>query len=530
MAQQPTSTPSRHANARPATAHADPTAAMHPTQRVAPLTLTFDDVLLLPRRSSILPRMANLTSHLTRPPARPLTLTMPILSAAMDTVTESKMAITMARQGGMGIIHKNMSVGEQAAEVKKVKRAESLIVLDPITIGPNMTLGAARRLMKKHRITGFPVVDDQQRLVGILTHRDERFCDNDDLPVSSLMTRDNLITAPPSIDKTTAQKLLHQHRIEKLLITDGIRCIGLMTAKDLASISENPQASKDEAGHLLVGAATGVNDDGFTRAEALIAAGVDLLVIDTAHGHSEGVINQVKKIRTQFPTQLICAGNVATAAAVADLAAAGANIIKVGIGPGSICTTRVVAGVGVPQFSAIVACAAMAKKVGVSTIADGGVRFAGDVAKALAAGADAVMIGGLLAGTDESPGDIFIHEGRSYKSYRGMGSLGAMGAGSADRYFQELPQDHDADLGDRNQGASPIAAHKFVPEGVEGRVAYKGSVATVLYQLAGGVKSAMGYTGSPNLAALQTAEFCQITSAGVRESHPHDVTITKENQ
>ncbi|MDI9313201.1 MAG: IMP dehydrogenase, partial [Hydrotalea sp.] len=468
------------------------------------------------------------------PGAGGINLQLPILSAAMDTVTASKMAIIMARRGGMGVIHKNMSIADQADEVRRVKRAESLMVENPITIRPDMTLGAARVLMRRHKITGFPVVDGDNKLVGILTHRDERFCDDETLTVDKLMTRD-LVTAAKNITKGEAEKLLHQHRIEKLLIVDGARCVGLMTAKDLSSLTENPGASKDKDGHLRVAAATGVGDAGYERGAALAAAGVDMLVIDTAHGHSDGVMAQVKKFRAEFNNLIICAGNVATAEAVRDLHAAGADVVKVGIGPGSICTTRIVAGVGVPQLTAIMNCAGIARALGVSIIADGGLRHSGDMAKALAAGADAVMIGGLLAGTDESPGDVFVYEGRSYKTYRGMGSTGAMGAGSADRYFQEnvletmtMTTERKDNVDGAGEDTRRTAADKFVPEGVEGQVAYKGAASAVLYQLAGGLRSAMGYTGAKNLAELRTAQFCRITTAGVIESHPHDITITRE--
>ncbi len=506
------------------------TQSLSPNFPAAMLALTFDDVLLLPRKSSILPKDAELATALTPD----LILQLPIISAAMDTVTASRMAILMARRGGLGVIHKNMSIKEQADEVKKVKRAESLMVENPITIVEDITLGAARQLMRQHKITGFPVVDKNGKLVGILTHRDERFCDDETLKVSTLMTRD-LITAKKNITKQEAEKILHQERIEKLLIVEGDKCVGLMTAKDLSSLTENPRANKDKEGHLRVAAATGVGAAGYERGVALVAAGVDMLVIDTAHGHAQGVIDQVKKFRGEFPKLIICAGNVATASAVQDLHQAGANVIKVGIGPGSICTTRIVAGVGVPQLSAIMNCVAVAKNLGVSIIADGGLRHSGDIAKALAAGAHAVMIGGLLAGTDESPGQVFVYEGRSYKSYRGMGSIGAMGAGSADRYFQENIKQQHHDNGDHGgeeneDGEGPLrkGLDKFVPEGVEGRVAYKGAASAVLYQLAGGVRSAMGYTGSKNLSELRTAEFCRITTAGIIESHPHDITITRE--
>ncbi|MGI9461790.1 MAG: IMP dehydrogenase [Alphaproteobacteria bacterium] len=492
-----------------------------PPSAVFPMALTFDDVLLLPKKSSILPKDVELATHIT--PV--ITLQLPIMSAAMDTVTSSKMAITMARCGGMGVIHKNMSIQDQAREVKKVKRAENLVIENPITINQDMTLGEARGLMRRYKITCFPVVDKKGKLVGILTHRDEQFCDNEKLKVSELMTR-SLITAKKTTTKQDAKKLLYEQRIEKLLIVDGEYCVGLMTAKDLVSLSENPGASKDKDGHLRVAAATGVGDVGYERGVALVSAGVDMLVIDTAHGHSTSVMHQLQKFRQEFPKLTICAGNVATKEAVQDLKEAGADIVKVGIGPGSICTTRIVAGVGVPQLTAILNCAVVAKKLSMGVIADGGLRHSGDIAKALAAGADAVMIGGLLAGTDESPGDVFIHEGRSYKSYRGMGSIGAMGAGSADRYFQENTHHHS--MKDDGGGDIYSGASKFVPEGVEGRVAYKGAGSAVLHQLAGGLRSAMGYTGAKNLAMLRQAEFCQITTAGVVESLPHDITITRE--
>jgi IMP dehydrogenase len=476
--------------------------------------LTFDDVLLQPAASSVLPADADTTTRLTRT----ITLGIPLLSAAMDTVTESGLAIAMAQAGGMGVIHRNMDIERQAEEVRKVKRFESGMVVNPITITPNATLADALALMARHGITGLPVVEQAEsgpgRLVGILTNRDVRFASNPGQPVSELMTKERLVTVRPGVDKEEAKRLLHQHRIEKLLVVDDdYRCIGLITVRDIEKAQLNPRACKDEQGRLRVAAATGTGDNGLARAEALFDAGVDVLVIDTAHGHSEGVLNSVRKARRLSNATQIVAGNIATAEAVKALVDAGADAVKIGIGPGSICTTRIVAGVGVPQLTAVMEAAEEAHKHGIPAIADGGIKYSGDLAKAIAAGADCAMLGSLFAGTDEAPGEVVLYQGRSYKAYRGMGSVGAMARGSADRYFQQEVSD----------------SLKLVPEGVEGRVPYKGPIANVIHQLVGGLKAAMGYTGSRTIAELQTGcTFVRITNAGLRESHVHDITVTHE--
>ncbi len=475
-----------------------------------PLGLTFDDVLLQPAASDVLPSQADTRTQLTKS----ISLNIPILSSAMDTVTEADMAIVMAQLGGIGVLHRNLSVEEQAAAVRQVKRFESGMVVNPITIRPDQTLADAREIMARHRISGIPVVEASGKLVGILTNRDVRFAGNPKQPVSELMTSQNLATVKEGVSQEEAQRLLHQRRIEKLLVVDAdFRCTGLITVKDIEKAVTYPNATKDGTGRLRVAAATTTGDAGFERTEALIDAECDLIVVDTAHGHSKMVAEAVERIRKLSNSVQIVAGNVATAEATRALIDAGADGIKVGIGPGSICTTRVVAGVGVPQLTAIMDSAEEAAKSGIPVIADGGLRTSGDLAKALAGGASTVMVGSLLAGTTEAPGEIFLYQGRSYKSYRGMGSVGAMARGSADRYFQQ-------DIKDQL---------KLVPEGIEGQVAYKGPARDVIHQLVGGVKAAMGYTGSRTIADLQArAKFVRITGAGLRESHVHDVSITRE--
>jgi IMP dehydrogenase len=479
--------------------------------------LTFDDVLLRPAHSEVMPTAADVSSWVTRA----IKLKIPIVSAAMDTVTEGRLAIAMAQAGGIGVIHRNLEPAEQAEEVRKVKKYEAGMVVDPVTIGPAATLRQALDLMRRHGISGIPVVKPPAngatdgKLVGILTNRDVRFATNMDQPVSELMTKDNLITVRKGVTGEEAMRLLHQHRIEKLLVVDeSYHCIGLITVKDIEKAHQHPNAAKDEQGRLLVAAATTVGEMGFERSERLIEAGCDLLVVDTAHGHSSRVLEAVGRIKRLSNAVQVLAGNVATAEGAQALIDAGADAIKVGIGPGSICTTRIVAGVGVPQLTAIMDCAEVALKAGVPAIADGGIKYSGDVAKALAAGASCVMIGSLLAGTDESPGEVYLYQGRSYKAYRGMGSIGAMARGSADRYFQQEVND----------------ALKLVPEGIEGQVPYKGPAGSVLHQLVGGLRAAMGYTGAANIEEFhRRAEFIQITNAGLRESHSHDVTITRES-
>ncbi len=474
------------------------------------LGLTFDDVLLQPAESDVLPSQADTSTFITKQ----IRLNIPIMSSAMDTVTEADMAIVMAQLGGIGVLHRNLSVEEQAAAVRAVKRFESGMVVNPITITPDATLATAQELMAYHRISGIPVVEHSGRLAGILTHRDVRFAENPAQPVAELMTRENLATVTPGVSQEEARRLLHQRRIEKLLVVDNdYRCIGLITVKDIEKAVTYPQATKDAAGRLRVAAATTVGDKGLERTEALIDAECDLIVIDTAHGHSRMVSAAVTAVKKLSNHVQVVAGNVATAEAARALIDAGADCVKVGIGPGSICTTRVVAGVGVPQLTAIIDAAEEAAKSGVPVIADGGMRTSGDVAKALAAGAGCVMIGSLLAGTEEAPGETFLYQGRAYKSYRGMGSVGAMARGSADRYFQQ-------DIKDQM---------KLVPEGIEGQVPFKGPARDVIHQLVGGVKAAMGYTGSRTLADLkERARFVRITNAGLSESHVHDVTITRE--
>jgi len=473
--------------------------------------LAFDDVLVAPAYSQVLPGSVDTRTRLTRT----ISLNIPLVSSAMDTVTEGGMAIAMAQHGGMGVIHKNLEIDEQAAQVRRVKKFESGMVVNPLTIHPDQTLADARALMNTFHISGIPVVERETgRLVGILTNRDVRFATDPALKVYELMTRENLITVTAEVHPEEARRLLHRHRIEKLLVVDdAYRCVGLITVKDMDKAQANPLANKDELGRLRVDAATGVGEDGHARARALIAAGVDVIVDDTAHGHSAGVLAAVERIKTLSNAVQVIAGNVATPEGAAALIAAGADAIKIGIGPGSICTTRVVAGVGVPQFSAVLETAAVCRAHDVPAIADGGIRTSGDIVKAIGAGADCVMVGSLLAGTDEAPGEVFLYQGRSYKSYRGMGSIGAMARGSADRYFQQEIKD----------------TLKLVPEGIEGRVAYKGPVSAVLHQMVGGLRAGMGYTGSANIGELQVnARFRRITGAGLRESHVHDVAITRE--
>jgi IMP dehydrogenase len=473
--------------------------------------LTFDDVLLEPGLSNVLPSDADVRSRITR--AIPLNI--PIVASAMDTVTEAGMAIAMAQAGGIGVIHRNLEPDEQAIQIVKVKKFESGMVVNPVIIEPDATLADALTLMKEHGISGVPVVERGGKLVGILTNRDVRFATDPDQRVSELMTKDGLITVREGVSQGEAKRLLHQNRIEKLLVVDDkYRCVGLVTVKDIEKAVANPNASKDEQGRLRVAAATTVGDLGFARTEQLIAAGVDLVVVDTAHGHSTRVLEAVNRIKRLSNKVQVVAGNIATSDGAKALIDAGADAIKVGIGPGSICTTRVVAGVGMPQLTAILDAVEVAQATDTPVIADGGIKYSGDLAKALAAGADCAMIGSLLAGTDETPGEVFLYQGRSYKTYRGMGSVGAMARGSADRYFQQDIKD----------------TLKLVPEGIEGQVPYKGAVATVLHQLAGGLRAAMGYVGAANLAEFRDkARFVRISGAGLRESHVHDVTITRES-
>ncbi len=468
--------------------------------------LTFDDVLLVPAYSEVLPGEVDVKTRLTKR----IQLNMPLLSAAMDSVTEGRTAITIARAGGIGILHKNLTPAQQAREVERVKRAESGMIVSPVTVRPNQSLRETLAVMNEHDISGVPVVDGE-KLVGILTARDIRFEKNLDQPVHALMTKE-LVTVPPGVSNERAKELLHQHRIEKLLVVEHGKLVGLVTIKDLLQADRNPEALKDEGGRLRVGAAVGPGPDCEERAEALVAAGVDVIVVDTAHGHSKGVIDVVRAVKRKYPHLDVIAGNVATAEATEALIDAGADAVKVGIGPGSICTTRVVAGIGVPQITAISDCARAADRHDIPIVADGGIKYSGEVTKALAAGASSVMIGSLFAGTDESPGDLVLYQGRSYKVYRGMGSLGAMRKGSKDRY-----------------GQGGAADEKLVPEGIEGRVPYRGALTSILYQLVGGLRAGMGYTGSATIAELRrNGRFVRITSQGLRESHVHDVIITEE--
>ncbi len=474
--------------------------------------LTFDDVLLLPAASDVQPTDAITATHLTKS----IQLNIPLLSAAMDTVTESPMAIAMAQQGGLGIIHRNLTIDQQAEEVRRVKRYESGMVVNPITCRPTMTLAEALEMMRHYNISGVPVTEENGKLVGILTNRDVRFADNMQVPVSELMTSQNLIKVVGSVDKEEAKRLLHKHRIEKLLVVDTAdKCIGLVTVKDIEKSQAYPLACKDDKGRLRAGAAVGTGDvNGYDRAMALCDAELDVVVVDTAHGHSKAVLDTVARIKKAVGDKMqVVAGNIATGAAAQALIDVGADAVKVGIGPGSICTTRVVAGVGVPQLSAIMNAAEVAMKQGIPVIADGGIKYSGDLAKAIAAGASCAMMGGVFAGTDEAPGEVILYQGRSYKSYRGMGSVGAMVEGSADRYFQGKVRD----------------TNKLVPEGIEGRVPHKGSMAPVIHQMVGGLRASMGYTGCKTISEMQSkAEFIKMTGAGYRESHVHDVTITRE--
>jgi IMP dehydrogenase len=476
-------------------------------QKFAKEGLTFDDVLLLPAKSEVLPRQVNVGTKL----AEGIELNIPLISAGMDTVTESKLAIAIARQGGIGIIHKNMKVEEQAEEVDRVKRSESGVITNPFYLTPQHKVHDAEELMAKYRISGVPIVDENRKLVGIITNRDLRFVRDYAMPIQEVMTTEPLVTAPVGTTLEQAEEILQKHKIEKLPLVDENGILkGLITIKDIEKATQFPDAAKDKQGRLLVGAAVGVSKDMERRVQALIDAEVDLIVVDTAHGHSKGVLDAIHTLRRKHPDLIIVAGNVATGEATRDLIEAGANIVKVGIGPGSICTTRVVAGIGVPQITAIYDCATVARQYGVPIIADGGIRYSGDIVKALAAGADAVMLGSLFAGTEESPGESEIYQGRRFKVYRGMGSIGAMQQGSKDRYFQE-------------------DAQKLVPEGIEGRVPYKGPLADTVYQLIGGIRAGMGYCGAATLKELkENSRFIRITSASLRESHPHDVQITKE--
>ncbi|HFZ6829787.1 TPA: IMP dehydrogenase [Streptococcus agalactiae] len=473
---------------------------------------TFDDILLIPAESHVLPNEVDMKTKL----ADNLTLNIPIITAAMDTVTDSKMAIAIARAGGLGIIHKNMSIVDQAEEVRKVKRSENGVIIDPFFLTPDNTVSEAEELMQNYRISGVPIVEtlENRKLVGIITNRDMRFISDYKQLISEHMTSQNLVTAPIGTDLETAERILHEHRIEKLpLVDDEGRLSGLITIKDIEKVIEFPKAAKDEFGRLLVAGAVGVTSDTFERAEALFEAGADAIVIDTAHGHSAGVLRKIAEIRAHFPNRTLIAGNIATAEGARALYDAGVDVVKVGIGPGSICTTRVVAGVGVPQITAIYDAAAVAREYGKTIIADGGIKYSGDIVKALAAGGNAVMLGSMFAGTDEAPGETEIFQGRKFKTYRGMGSIAAMKKGSSDRYFQ----------------GSVNEANKLVPEGIEGRVAYKGSVADIVFQMLGGIRSGMGYVGAANIKELHdNAQFVEMSGAGLKESHPHDVQITNE--
>ena len=477
--------------------------------KVAYQGLTFDDVLVLPRYSEVLPRDTSTKTRLTKN----LSINIPIISAAMDTVTEARLAIAIAREGGIGIIHKNMTIEQQALQVKKVKRSESGMIKDPITLTKDQSLAKALNVMKENRIGGIPITDSGNKLIGIITNRDLRFQRDLSTPIGEVMTVDGLITAAVGTDLKEAELILQKHKIEKLPVVDkNKKLLGLITFKDIQKVKNHPQACKDSFGRLLVGAAVGVTADTMDRVTALVAEDVDVIAIDTAHGHSQGVVLELKKVKEKFPDLQVIVGNVATGAAAKYLADNGADAVKVGVGPGSICTTRIIAGIGVPQLSAVVECSEALKGTGVPVIADGGIRYSGDLVKAMVAGADSIMAGSLFAGTEESPGDVSFYEGRKGKSYRGMGSIEAMKKGSTDRYFQ----DAEAEIG------------KLVPEGIVGTVAYKGRLAEVVYQYIGGLRAGMGYTGSKTIEDLKTAQFTYITGSGIRESHPHDVTITKE--
>jgi len=481
---------------------------MLPDIEEIPVSYTFDDLLLLPGESEVLPNEVDLSTSLTQE----ISLNIPLVSAAMDTVTEHRTAITMAREGGIGIIHKNMSVSEQAREVERVKKSESGMIVDPVTVEVGQKVGEVMRLMREYRISGVPVLE-KRKLAGIVTNRDLRFVTDESIPVEEVMTSENLITASPGITLEESKKLLHQHRIEKLLVVDGDNNLkGLITIKDIEKIRRYPKAAKDSLGRLRVGAAIGVGGDYLAHAEALVAVGVDVVCLDSAHGHSKNIVNAVRDIKAHFPDLQLIAGNVATAEGAEALIAAGADCVKVGVGPGSICTTRIVAGVGVPQVTAVSNCARVADRYGVPIIADGGIKFSGEITKAIGCGARAVMIGSLFAGAEETPGETFLYQGRTYKGYRGMGSLGAMKKGSSDRYFQDSSE-----------------SSKFVPEGIEGKVPYSGPLSGIIYQLMGGLRSGMGYVGAANIEELrQKARFTRITQAGLKESHVHDVIITKE--
>ncbi len=471
--------------------------------------LTFDDVLLMPSYSQILPREVNISTQLTKS----ITLHVPMLSAAMDTVTEAALAIALAREGGLGILHKNMSIDQQADQVRKVKRSESGMIIDPVTLSPDATIGEALKLMKENKIGGIPIVDAGHKLVGILTNRDLRFETHFKAKVSTVMTKDNLITAPEGTDLKKAELIFKKNKIEKLPVVDKTgKLLGLVTFSDILKLKSHPYAVKDSFGRLLVGAGVGITSDTMLRVEALYKVGVDVICIDSAHGHTKGVIDTLKNIKKKYKTLQIIAGNVATGAGARALADAGADAVKVGIGPGSICTTRIVAGTGVPQITAVMEAAAALKNKNIGIISDGGIRYTGDMVKALAAGAGSVMMGNIFAGTEESPGETIIYEGRKFKQYRGMGSLGAMAQGSSDRYFQDVEDD----------------IKKFVPEGIEGRVAFKGNIREVIQQFTGGLRAGMGYCGAKDILELQKATFVKISNAGMRESHAHDIEITKE--
>jgi len=477
--------------------------------KIAYQGLTFDDVLVLPRYSEVLPRDTNTKTRLTKK----LSINIPIISAAMDTVTESNLAIAIAREGGIGIVHKNMSIAEQAAEIKKVKRSESGMIKDPVTLKSTNTLSEAVNVMKENRIGGIPIIDDNHKLVGIITNRDLRFQIDLSTPIEEVMTKQPLVTAANGTDLKEAEQILQKHKIEKLPVVDAENTLlGLITFKDIQKVKNHPKACKDSFGRLMVGAAVGVTADTLERVTALVAEDVDVIAIDTAHGHSKGVVDELKKVKAKFPDLQVIVGNVATGAAAKYLADNGADAVKVGVGPGSICTTRIIAGIGVPQLNAVMECALALEGTGVPIIGDGGIRYSGDLVKAIVAGADCIMAGSLFAGTEEAPGDVSFYEGRKVKSYRGMGSIEAMKKGSTDRYFQ----DAEAEIG------------KLVPEGIVGTVAFKGKLSEVVYQYIGGLRAGMGYTGSSSIEELKTALFTHITGSGIRESHPHDVTITKE--
>jgi IMP dehydrogenase len=490
-----------------------------------PEALTFDDVLLLPARSDVVPANASTQTQLTRN----IRLNIPIVSAAMDTVTESHMAIALAQQGGLGIIHRNLTVEQQAEEVDKVKRSESGMIVDPVTMSPDEKVSDALDMMRKYKISGVPITKNK-RLVGILTNRDLRFETRFDVPISHVMTKENLITVPVGTTLHEAEAILHKHRVEKLLVVDdNYNLKGLITVKDIQKRLKYPNAAKDDHGRLRVGAAIGATGDFLERAEELVKENVDVLAIDSAHGHSTRVLEAVKRVKAKFPNVDLVAGNVGTFDGACELAKAGADAIKVGIGPGSICTTRVVTGAGVPQMTAIAEAYRATKDAGVPIIADGGIKYSGDITKALAAGASAVMIGSMFAGTDESPGEMILYQGRTFKSYRGMGSIGAMAAGSSERYFQSASEESSAAVPNMNMGGDPNRLAKLVPEGIEGRVPYRGSVSMILYQMVGGLKSGMGYCGCSTLPELlQKTRFVRISGAGLRESHVHDVMITRE--